>query len=129
MQGSLIRIFYRTVAVLGAAGMAACYRCDDCEGNVAPADAKCRVVPTLSPAAVAFSVGGTITVTTSIDAGCAAPIVRNSAPDVIRLDIAMPTIRVTALKNGTAFVRLLAAADTTLQIEGMFEVGPPRTPP
>ena len=126
MHDTLIRVFYRSIAVLGALTSAACFKCDDCEGNLAPVN--CRVAPALSPIAATMTVGSSIVLQTSIDAGCSAPIVRTSDPSILRLDVTMPTILVTGLRNGTTRVTLLAAADTTLQTNGVYAVGIPLPP-
>lgn len=123
MQGSLIRILYRSITVSGALATAACFKCDDCSGNIAPVN--CRVAPSLSPASAFLPVGATIALTTSIDAGCSAPIVRTSDPEILGLVVKMPLIYVTGLKAGATSVILLAAADTTLQTRGAFAVGLP----
>jgi len=84
-----------------------------CDHNPSIAAASCQPAVSLSPSSGTISVGDSIVVVMSVEAGCSAPLVRNETPVLIRVDpISVGTFSVIGLAQGVGHVHLAAASDT-----------------
>ncbi|MDB4873832.1 MAG: hypothetical protein JWM41_278 [Gemmatimonadetes bacterium] len=88
--------------------------CSDQPLDVAP----CRAIAQFSPASVTLAVAQSVTIATTVEAGCPAPIVRNETPGVIQLDTiaagSSGVFRVRGLVAGSGRVRVMSAVDSAV---------------
>lgn len=82
----------------------------------------------VSPSIVAISVGTTVTVASTLDSGCPAPLFQNESPTILQLNsdsLSVASIRVRGIAAGVGHFRVLAGADTTLSTVVLIVVGAP----
>lgn len=94
-------------------------------GDESPvASRSCRAIAQAAPISITFAVGAVVTLATSIEAGCPAPIVRNETPAILEVTGSVGLFQVKALALGTGRIRVLSAVDTTVTQLALYTVIP-----
>jgi hypothetical protein len=80
--------------------------------------AGCHAIAQATPLVGRIPLGTAITVATTQEGGCPAPLVRNETPSIIRIDTAgaPPRIRVTGVAIGEGRVRVRSGVDTLVSV-------------